>query len=197
MAKMRRKIILFLVVSLLIASPLLALKRHRCESVVSSEITVDEPYSRVVMELSKKSSMESIVSSGGGKILEKSWDEVTVDLKRVPRLHSWEVKLSGKFRVEVSSDDFSGKTTVGQEMTADRSGIEVESKTLEPCGFVSSHETSLKISNTQPSKVSATNRIVYERIVPFWMCAEVDKRVAEYNKSRLDSMMAAIESILD
>jgi hypothetical protein len=197
MPKMRRKILLFLFVSLLIASPLLALRRHRCESVEIAEIVVDSPYPRVVMELSKKSSLESIVASGGGKILERSWDEVTMDLKRVPRLSSWEVKLRGKFRVEVSSEDFSGKTTVGQEMTAKRSGIKVESITLEPCGFVSAHETSLTVSNSQPSRVSATNRIVYERIVPFWMCKEVDRRVVEYNKSRLDSMMTAIRSILD
>jgi len=197
MVKMRRKILLFLFVSLLIASPLLALRKHRCESVESAEIAVETPYPRVVMEISKKSSLESIVASGGGKILERNWDEVAVDFKRVPRLHSWEVKLQGKFRVEVSSEDFSGKTTIGQEMTADRSGVLVENKALGPCGFVSAYETNVVVSNSKPSKVSATNRIVYERVVPFWMCKEVDRRVAEYNKSRLESMMAAMKSILD
>lgn len=194
---MTKRLAIFIFVSLVIISPLFLLKLHRSESVESAQLTVDVPYLRVVSSLGKKSSLESMVSSGGGELLDRRWDEFVFDLGRVPRLSSWEMKGSGHFSLLVDSEDFTGRMDLEQHALADRSGVSVESKMLGSCGFVKGYETNLKVSNAKPVVVEASSRIVYERLVPFWMCDAVDERVSEYNKKRLYALVRTIRCIVE
>lgn len=194
---MTKKIAIFVAVSLVILSPLFLLKSHRCESVEKAQLTVEVPYLRAVSALGKKSSLESMVSSGGGELLERRWDEFAFDLGRVPRLSSWEMKGSGHFALLVKSDEFTGRMDMVQKVLADRSGVIVESKMSGSCGFVKEYETDIRISNSKPVMVEASSRIVYERLVPFWMCGSVDERVEEYNKKRLYELVRTIRCIVE
>jgi hypothetical protein len=62
---MRKKILICLLVSAVIASPLAVLKRHRSESSESAEVQLKVPFLRAVAKTAKKESLEAVVSSGG------------------------------------------------------------------------------------------------------------------------------------
>jgi hypothetical protein len=194
---MRKKLLICLLVSIALASPLAVLRRHRSESVESAEVELSTPYLRVVAVLAKKESLEEIVSSGGADLVSRSWEEFKFDLKRIPRISSWEMRGVGRFVVRGNSEDFDGEAEILQRVEVDRSGLVVRSSMVEPCGFVVAHETELSIDNSKRPVLSGRSRIVYERVVPFWMCDEVDRRVAEHNKSHLYAMLRTIKSLVD
>ncbi len=194
---MRKKILICLLVSAVIASPLAVLKRHRSESSESAEAQLRVPFLRAVAKMAKKESLEAVVSSGGAELVSRSWEEFKFDLKRIPRLSSWELKGVGRFVVRGNSQDFDGKAEILQKVDMDKSGFRVKSSMVEPSGFVVAHDAELLVSNSSTPVLSGSSRIVYERIVPFWMCDEVDRRVADHNKSRLYAMLRTIKSLAE
>jgi len=194
---MLKKIALVSLLSLVVASPFVILKTHRSESVDSVDISLPGPYLRTLMSLGKKSSLESMLESEGGTLMEKHWESFDFDLGKARRLYAWELQGRGRFTVRVSSADFKGDMQMEQKVHADRSGITVDSRLLEPSGFVKENETGVSISNSGVVGVKIRCRTVYQRIVPFWMCDEVDRRVAANNSARAKRMADQIRSIVE
>ena len=152
---------------------------------------------RAVAKIAKKESLEAVVSSGGAELVSRSWEEFKFDLKRIPRLSSWELKGVGRFVVKGNSQDFDGKAEMLQRVDMDKYGFRVKSSMVEPSGFVVAHDSELVMKNSKGVVLTGSSKIVYERLVPFWMCEEVDRRVAEHNKSRLYSMLRTIKSLAE
>lgn len=194
---MRLRIVVPLLASAVIVAALCCLRRHRSESVECVEASLSRPYPRVLLALGQKSSFESILSSGGATLVSKEWDDFKVDLRTVPRLSSWEIRGQGRFRVRSESGDFSGEMELTQSVDADRSGIRVLSELPEPSGFVRVCSTETSISNSDPVTIRVEGRIVYERTVPFWACVDVDERVRNHNRRRLEAMVGVIKQIVD
>lgn len=194
---MRKKLLICLLVSMALASPLAVLKRHRSESVESAEVEISAPFLKAVATMAKKESLEAVVSSGGADLVSRSWEEFKFDLRRIPRISSWEMRGVGRFVVKGNSEDFDGEAEILQKVEVDRSGLVVRSSMVEPCGFLVDHETELVMKNSKGVVLTGSSKIVYERLVPFWMCEEVDRRVAEHNKSRLYAMLRTIKSLLE
>jgi len=193
----RLKLIIPVVVSALIIALLFSAKVHRTESVETVEMELASPYLKALASMGQKSSFESILSAGGTKLVERVWDEFKFDLKRAPRLSSWEMHGSGRFKVRSENDDFSGEMEILQTVDADREGIWVSSNLSKANRCVVEYETKTFISNSKPSVVRIENRIVYKRLIPFWMAKEVDSKVREHNKKKLDAIAHAIKKIVD
>jgi hypothetical protein len=172
------------------------LKRHSSESVEVSEIEVSVPYLRVVSSLSKKESLEKIVASGGGVLVSSEWEEFKFDLKRIPRISSWQVRAKGKLVVRSQSEDFSGQISIIQDVKGDKQGIFAHSYMDGQSGFLKVFSSEINVIKGDNTIIKVKTRIVYERVIPFWMCDEVDNLVKEHNKSRLDSTMSVIKYLI-
>jgi hypothetical protein len=194
---MRLKIIVPALASVVLVGFLLSLRLHRSESCEAVEVSLSEPYLRALASLGRKSSFESIVAAGGGSLVERSWDEFKFDLGRVPRLSTWEVRGHGKFKVRSQARDFSGEMELMQDVEADKHGIEVSSRLARPCGFVKAYETKTSIRNETPVAFRVENRIVYERLIPFWMADDVDNLVRDHNKKKVEAVAEVIRSIVE
>jgi hypothetical protein len=194
---MVKKLIVYCSALFFVASPALILKKHRSESVETAEIRLSVPYIRAVSALSKKENLESFVSSGGARLVSREWDEFKFDLKRVPKISTWELKGTGRFVVRGSSKDFKGEATMLQRVEINKEGINISGSMQERSGFVVEYRTDLGISNQKTPILKARNELVYERIIPFWMCSEMDRMVSEYNRSRLDSLISVMVSAME
>lgn len=190
---LKKSITILVLVSVLVV-PFLTLKRHRSESVESAELELSVPYIRATMGLGKKESLERIVASGGAELVSREWEEFDFGLRKPPRLYSWELKGRGRFIVKGHSSEFKGEATMIQRVEIDREGVSVHASMENRSGFVSEYETDLSVTNSKRPLVRVKSRIVYERIVPFWMCDDIDRKVIEYNKSRLESMVESVRS---
>lgn len=189
-------IIIPAIASVAILAAALCMKSHRSQSVRTAEVQLPAPYVRVIAAMGKKSSFEKILESGGTSLVERKWDEFKVDFSEVPRLSSWEMIGSGRFKVLSSSKEFPGVMEVKQNVKADRRGLMVDSRMASPCGFIRDHETTVSISNSHPPVLRVENKIVYERSVPFWMAERMDFMVDDHNRRRVESMVEVIKSIV-
>lgn len=191
---MKKIVVLFVLVLLFLFA--MILKRHSSESVEVSEIEVSVPYLRVVSSLSKKESLEKIVASGGGVLVSSEWEEFKFDLKRIPRISSWQVRAKGKLVVRSQSEDFSGQISIIQDVKGDKQGIFAHSYMDGQSGFLKVFSSEINVIKGDNTIIKVKTRIVYERVIPFWMCDEVDNLVKEHNKSRLDSTMSVIKYLI-
>lgn len=187
-------IVLFLALAIL-ASPLAILRRHRSESAETAEADISAPYLKVIASLAEKKNLEAVVVSGGAVLVSREWEKFDFDLQRVPRLRSWELRGKGRFVVKGNSEYFREEATIIQFVEIDKSGVVIKGSFEKPAGFVVEHETELKIENSTTPTLRASSKIVYERVIPFWMCSGVDARVAEHNKSQLYAMIRMIRHI--
>lgn len=192
----RASIIIPVITSVAIVAAVLCMKSHRSQSTRNAEVELPAPYVRVIAAMGKKSSFEKILESGGTSLVERKWDEFKVDFREAPRLSSWEMVGSGKFKVLSPSKEFPGVMEVKQNIKADRRGIMVDSKMAFPCGFIRDHETTISISNSHPPVLKVENKIVYQRSVPFWMVEKMDFTVDDHNRRRVESMVEVIKSIV-
>lgn len=194
---MQFRIVLPVVACLILVGILSCLRVHRSESLESAEVVLPQPYLQVLAALGKKSSFESIVSAGGGALVERSWDEFKFELGKRPRLSSWGVHGRGHFRVRSQSGEFSGEMDLIQDVEADRQGIRVSSQLSRPCGFVKQYETKTSVTNGNSVVFSVENRMVYERRIPFWMAGEVDRKVKEHNRQKVEAVVEVVRSIVE
>lgn len=194
---MAKKVIVLFFVLAVLASPLAVLRRHRSESAETAEANISAPYLRVIASLAEKRNLEAVVASGGAVLVSREWEKFDFDLQRVPRLRSWELRGRGRFVVKGDSQEFHGEATMVQAVDIDRSGVVIKGSLERPVGFVVEHETDMEIANSTSPVLKARSRIVYERLVPFWMCSEVDARVAEYNKSHLYAVVRTIKCLAE
>lgn len=194
---MRLRLLLPILVSAVVLSLAFSVRRHRVESEESAEARLGSSYIKSIAALADKKTMESILEADGAELLEREWEEFHFDLRKIPRLSSWELSGRGKFRVRSSGKNFSGEMSMVQEVHADKSGLKASSRLTKPAGFVRKHETITSITAGSPPVLRVESRIVYERLVPFWMAEDLDSRVREYNKGRVESIVSVVESLAD
>lgn len=194
---MRLKLVISAIALCIVVAMLFCLKTHKTDSIERLEVTLDVPYMKAVRAFEQKSVLEEIVAAGGGELLEQTWDKFDLSFAGRPRSYKWELNASGRFKVRYASDDFSGDMEVLQVVHASRDGTTVHSKLARPEKFIKAHETSTFMNGNRNTVLRVENRIVYERLIPFWMEDELDARVAEYNKKlvrvNLDILKSAIQ----
>lgn len=177
---------------------LLSAKKHRTESVEDiSGVKLSSSYIKVVSSMAKKESFERLTSASGGLLVSRKWDEFNFDLGGSFRISGWELKGRGEFVVASNSKDFNGEMRLIQRVELDRKGLRSLLKSAEPSGHIISHDTELEILNSKPPILNIKTKIVYERIIPFWMCDQVDKKVSDYNKNHIASIVKEVKLIVE
>lgn len=194
---MRLRLAIPVAVSLIIVGLICCVRTHRTESVECAEATLQAPYLRAVVLLGNKKVLEGVISAGGGELVEREWDEFAFDFAGKPRLSKWEIQAHGRFKVSSSTDEFKGEMTLVQTVAADREGFAAHSEMAKPEGFVKACETLVSVTGSKTTTLKVSSRIVYERLVPFWMAGDVDSRVSSYNKRRAGAMLEVMKSAVE
>jgi len=194
---MVKKYIFLFFILLVVLISFFVFKKHSVESFETVCLELDVPYFRIVSLLSKKESFESIVASGGGKLLDREWKEFKFNLKRIPRISTWEMRGNGEFKVLSDGEAFKGEMLISQKIEMNKNKLWTKSSMTKACGHIVSHETETTINNSDPSILTINNKIVYSRWIPFWYESEVNRRVNEYNKKHIESIKNAIIKILN
>jgi hypothetical protein len=62
---------------------------------------------------------------------------------------------------------------------------------------VKQYETKTSITNGSAVVFRVENRMVYERRVPLWMADELDRKVKEHNRQKVDAVVEVVRSIVE
>jgi hypothetical protein len=137
------------------------------EDQVVHTFVVNRPYKEVIRVLAKQDTMESIVAMSDGRIVEKQWFNLALDIDRIIR-PAWQVNGSARYVVEFSNPGC-GRILLElfQELHVDQTHMDSSMRLMRPSGGVELYNNFMLVeAEGEKTKFTLTNQIIMTKRIP-------------------------------
>jgi len=164
----------------------------RAEDQLTHSFIVNREYREVIRVLAKQDSLEAIVSMSDGRIIDRQWESLNLDIDRIMR-PVWRVNGSARFLIEITNPDGKIVLELYQQIHVNQDFMDVSMTLIRPADGVEIYTNLMHVqAEGEQTRFTVKNHIAMTKRIPVQYHDYMKEQVRQANMTGVQNTETCI-----